>query len=402
MSILNLKADFPLFKTYPDLIYFDSAATSQKPQCVIDALVDYYISANANPHRGVYELSVHASELFEATRKKVADFIHAAHVEEIIFTRGTTDSINSVAISLARSYFQEGDEIIISEMEHHSNIVPWQLIAIDKKLKLKVIPLNDQGELELEAFEKLLTPKTKLVAITYISNALGTINPISQIIKMAHAKGVLVLVDGAQAVGHINVDVQKIDADFFVFSGHKAYGPTGVGVLYGKKALLEKLSPAQGGGGMIDQVFFDKTTYASLPSKFEAGTPMVAEVVAFKSSFDYLEKIGLEKIFKHEHELLTYATEKLLKIEGLKIIGQAKDKAAIISFVIEGTHPLDIATFLDLNKIAVRSGHHCAQPAMRRFQVPATVRVSFGVYNTKAEIDQLEKALQEVILELKK
>lgn len=402
MSILNLRKDFPLFKTYPDLIYFDSAATSQKPGCVIDALVDYYNTANANPHRGVYELSVHASELFEATRKKVAEFIHAEHVEEIIFTRGTTDSINSMAISLARSYFKEGDEIIISEMEHHSNLVPWQMIAADKKLKLRVIPLNDQGELELDVFEKLLTSKTKLVAITYVSNALGTINPIAQIIKKAHEKEALVLVDGAQAVGHITVDVQAIDADFFVFSGHKAYGPTGVGVLYGKKALLEKLSPAQGGGGMIDQVFLDKFTYAPLPFKFEAGTPMVAEVVAFKSAFDYMEKIGLEKIANHEKELLTYATEKLSKIEGLKIIGQAKDKAAIISFVIEGTHPLDIATFLDLNKIAVRSGHHCAQPAMRRFKVPATVRVSFGIYNTKEEVDRLEKVLKEVISQLKK
>lgn len=402
MSILKVRKDFPLLEKYSDLAYFDTAATAQKPKCVIDAINDYYISSNANPHRGVYALSLKASELFEATRLKVAQFINAESIKEIIFSRGTTDSINMAALSLSRSYLKEGDEILLTEMEHHSNIVPWQLIALDKKLKIKVVPINDQGELELDALEKLLTSKTKLLAITYISNALGTINPLEKIIQLAHQKGALVLVDGAQAVGHLSIDVKKLDADFFAFSGHKAYGPTGVGVLYGKQKLLEKLLPAQGGGGMIDQVFFEKTTYASLPFKFEAGTPMIAEVVSFKSSLDYLEKIGLEKISEHEEQLLTYASKRLQAIDGLKIIGTAANKAAIISFVVDGVHSLDIATFLDLNQIAVRSGHHCAQPVMRRFKVPATTRASFGIYNTLEEIDRLEQALRKVIVKLKK
>ncbi len=397
MLILKLRADFPLFETYPDLIYLDSAATSQKPKSVIDSLVKYYKTANANPHRGVYGLSIKSSELFENTRQRVADFIKAKSSEEIIFTRGTTDSINNLALALSRSYFQENDEIIITEMEHHSNIVPWQLIAQDKKLKIKVVPINDKGELKLDVLEKLLTAKTKLVAVTYVSNALGTINPVEEIIKMVHKYQALVLIDGAQAVAHIDVDVQKMDADFFVFSGHKAYGPTGVGVLYGKKDILQKLPPAQGGGGMIDKVFFTKTTYASLPFKFEAGTPMAAEVAAFKSSFDYLDRIGMEKIFQHEHDLMAYATGQLKQIDGLKIIGQAVKKTAIISFVIDKIHPLDIATMLDLEKIAVRSGHHCAQPALRHFNLPATCRISFGLYNDQSEVDKLVDKLKQVV-----
>jgi cysteine desulfurase/selenocysteine lyase len=303
---------------------------------------------------------------------------------------------------LGRSYFQAGDEIIFSQMEHHSNIVPWQMLALEKKLKLRVIPIDDKGELRLDVFEKLLTSKTKLLAVSHVSNALGTINPIAKMARMARARGALVLVDGAQSAGHLKIDVQALGADFFVFSGHKLYGPTGVGVLYGRKALLERFSPAKFGGGMIENVFLKTSSFAPLPLKFEAGTPMIAEAVALKKALDYLENLGHEKLQQHERALLEYATQKLLQIEGLKIIGQAQEKAAIISFSLDKIHPLDLAMWLDLKKIALRSGHHCAQPTMRHFKLPATARISFGVYNTKEEIERFFRALQKAVLELRK
>ncbi len=379
------------------LVYFDNAATSQKPQVVLDALVDYYSGFNANIHRGIHTLAEEATAAFEATRDTVKQFINAAAREEIIFTRGTTESINLVAYTWGRKNIKAGDEIIISTMEHHSNIVPWQMLCEEKNAVLKVIPINEDGELLMDEYEKLLNAKTKLVSIVHVSNALGTVNPVKQIIELAHKVGALVMVDGAQSSVHLDIDVQQLDADFFAFSSHKLYGPTGVGVLYGKKQILENMPPFQGGGEMIKEVSFGKTTYADLPYKFEAGTPNIGDTVVFKTAIDFVNKIGKEKIRKHENELLHYATEALQQIPGLKIIGRAKEKVSLISFVIDNIHPQDIGILLDNSGIAVRTGHHCAQPLMQRCGITGTTRASFAVYNTKEEIDEMIKGLHKVI-----
>lgn len=397
-TIENIRSQFPILfrqvKGRP-LVYFDNAATSQKPQQVIDALVNYYTQYNANVHRGIHSLAEEATAEFEATRDAVKTFINAAYREEIIFTRGTTESINLVAYTWGRQNIQQGDEIIITAMEHHSNIVPWQMLCEEKNALLKIIPINNNGELLIDEFEKLLSPKTKLVSVVHVSNALGTINPVEEIILKAHAVGAVVLVDGAQSSMHLDIDVQKMNCDFFAFSSHKLFGPTGVGVLYGKKEILEAMPPFQGGGEMIKDCTFPKTTYADLPYKFEAGTPNIADVVAFKAALDFIEGIGKENIRRHEDELLLYATEKLQQIEGLKIIGTAKNKVSVISFIIDGVHPQDVGILLDNKGIAIRTGHHCAQPLMDRFQIPGTMRASFAVYNTIEEIDKLIEGIHQ-------
>ena len=379
------------------LIYFDNAATSQKPQSVIDALVNYYTGFNANIHRGIHTLAEEATAAFEQTRDAVKEVIHASSREEIIFTRGTTESINLVAYTWGRQNIKEGDEIIISNMEHHSNIVPWQILCEEKKAILKPIPVNDNGEIIFEEFEKLLTAKTKLISIVHASNSLGTINPVKKIIDAAHKKGIVVMVDGAQSTAHLDINVQEMDCDFFAFSSHKLYGTTGVGVLYGKKKLLEAMPPFQGGGEMIKQVTFDKTTYADLPYKYEAGTPNIADTVALKAALDFINETGKEKIRRHENELLKYATAQLEQIPGLRIIGKAKEKVSVVSFVIDNVHPQDLGILLDNRGIAVRTGHHCTQPLMDRFRIPGTVRASFAVYNTKEEIDELVKGVQKAV-----
>ena len=379
------------------LIYFDNAATSQKPQSVIDALVNYYTGFNANIHRGIHTLAEEATAAFEQTRDAVKEFIHASSREEIIFTRGTTESINLVAYTWGRQNIKEWDEIIISNMEHHSNIVPWQILCEEKKAILKPIPVNDNGEIIFEEFEKLLTAKTKLISIVHASNSLGTINPVKKIIDAAHKKGIVVMVDGAQSTAHLDINVQEMDCDFFAFSSHKLYGPTGVGVLYGKKKLLEAMPPFQGGGEMIKQVTFDKTTYADLPYKYEAGTPNIADTVALKAALDFINETGKEKIRRHENELLKYATAQLEQIPGLRIIGKAKEKVSVVSFVIDNIHPQDLGILLDNRGIAVRTGHHCTQPLMDRFRIPGTVRASFAMYNTKEEIDELVKGVQKAV-----
>lgn len=400
MSLISkARYDFPILQQTiagKPLIYLDNAATTQKPQCVIDAMNHYYTHDNANVHRGIHALSERATLQYEAARHKVQHFIHAAHSHEIIFVRGTTEAINCVAQSYGRSHCQVGDEIIITHMEHHSNIVPWQLLCEQIGAKLRIIPINAAGELILTDVEKLFSTKTRLMAITHISNALGTINPISQLIDIAHQHNVPVLVDGAQATGHTVVDVQALDCDFYAFSGHKMYAPTGIGVLYGKEKWLEKMPPYQGGGEMIRQVSFEKTTYNELPYKFEAGTPPIAEVIGLGAAIDYLQTLGLDAIGVHEHSLLTYATEKLTELPGIKIIGQAQHKAAIVSFLFGTIHPHDIGTILDHSGIAIRSGHHCTMPIMTYFNIPATARASFALYNTKAEIDQLILEMKEV------
>lgn len=393
-----LRHDFPMLKKSmhgKPLIYFDSAATAQKPQSVIDAIAHFYMDHYGTVHRAIYELSVYATQEYQNVRRNIAAFINAAKPEEIIFTRGTTESINLVAYSFGKAFIHPGDEILISEMEHHSNIVPWQLLCEDRQAILKVIPMNDRGELILEDLPKLLTPKTKIVAIAHISNALGTINPIKKIASIVHQAGAKLLVDGAQSAPHMPIDVQDLDADFYVFSGHKLYGPTGIGVLYGKASLLEAMPPYQGGGDMIEKVTFQKTTYNVLPMKFEAGTPMIAEVIGLGAAIDYISGIGMAAIEKWEKELLSYATEAMLTIKGLRLIGTAADKAGIISFIIAGIHPLDLGTMLDLKGIAIRTGHHCAQPTMQHFNIPGTARASFGLYNTKNEIDRFVASLQE-------
>jgi cysteine desulfurase/selenocysteine lyase len=398
-TLKKLSDDFPLLQQTTrgkPLVYLDNSATSQKPQCVIDALEHYYRYDNANIHRGVYELSERATREYEKVRGAIKSFINAAHEHEIIFVPGTTAAINLVAQSFGRSQIKVLDEIIISTMEHHSNIVPWQMLAEQVGANLRVIPITDKGEINLEAYEKLFTARTKIVAIAHASNALGTINPIKKMIQIAHAHHVPVLVDGAQAFPHMPVDVQDLDCDFYAFSSHKAYGPTGLGVLYGKEKLLEKMPPYQGGGDMIESVTFAKTTYNKLPFKFEAGTPNIAGVIGFGAALAYMQKIGMEFIAEHEQALLAYATEKLLTIPGLKIIGTAKQKVGVISFVLDGVHPHDIGTILDDHGVAIRAGHHCAMPVMERFQVPATVRASFGIYNTEADIDALIEGLHEV------
>jgi cysteine desulfurase / selenocysteine lyase len=378
------------------LVYLDNAATSQKPQPVIDAIARYYQSGNANIHRGVHFLSEHATGEHEAAREAVRQFINAARMEELIFVRGTTEGINLVAQTYGRAHVGAGDEVLVSAMEHHSNIVPWQILCEQQGAKLRVIPINDQGELLLDEFEKLIGPRTKIVAVAHVSNALGTINPIREIVTIAHRHNVAVVVDGAQAVPHVKVDVQDLDCDFYAFSGHKMYGPMGIGVLYGKYKLLEAMPPYQGGGDMIRSVTFEKTQYNTLPYKFEAGTPDVAGAIGLGAAIRYLNSVGIENVATHEHELLEYATQSLSKLPGIRIIGNAKNKAAVLSFVMEGVHPHDIGTILDQEGIAVRTGHHCAQPIMQRFGIPATVRASFGLYNTKAEVDALVAGIKKV------
>lgn len=399
-----MRQDFPIFKGKirdKELIYFDSASTTQKPEIVIRAIADFYKNFNSNVHRGLHFLSQKATALFEETREIVKNFINANSSKEIIFVRGTTEAINLVAASFGKKFVKKGDEILISEMEHHSNIVPWQIVAKERGAKLKIIPITDSGELKIDEYKKLLGKKTKIVALTHVSNVLGTVNPIKEIIKLAHQKGIPVLIDGAQAVAHLEVDVQSLDCDFYAFSGHKMYGPTGIGVLFGKKELLEELPPYQGGGEMIKSVSFEKTIYQDLPYKFEAGTPDIAGVIGLGAAIDYLQNIGIEKLQKHEKELLRYGQKIIGTISGIKIIGTAPAKTGIISFVFDpskksgqAVHPHDIGTFLDRQGIAIRTGHHCCQPLMKRLGLSACCRVSFGVYNTTKEIDKLKTALQ--------
>jgi len=379
------------------LVYFDNAATTQKPQTVIDALVNYYSNYNANIHRGIHTLAEEATAAFEATRDAAQKFINAEGREQIIFTGGTTEGINLVAQTWGRQNIKAGDEIIVSNMEHHSNIVPWYMIAQEKGAILKVIPIDENGELIIEEFDKLLSERTKFVSVVHVSNALGTINPVKTIIQKSHAAGAIVLIDGAQSTVHMDIDVQDLDADFFVFSSHKIYGPTGVGVLYGKKHLLESMPPYQGGGEMIKEVYFDNVIYNDLPYKYEAGTPNIADTVAFKAALDFTKQVGKEKIRRHENELLHYATEQLEQIEGLKIIGKAKNKISVISFVIDKVHPQDLGILLDNRGIAVRTGHHCAQPLMDCYRIPGTTRASFAMYNTKEEIDSLITGLHRAV-----
>jgi len=378
------------------LIYFDNGATSQKPKQVIDAIRLYYEKENANIHRGVHYLSQIATEKYEAARRIIQKALNAESEEEIIFTKGTTDGINLLAFSLGES-IEKGDEIIISEMEHHSNIVPWQMLCERKGCILKVVPINDKGELVMEEYKKLLSSRTKIVSITHISNSLGTINPIQEIIQLAHDFGAQVVIDGAQSMQHLKVDVQALNCDYFVFSGHKVFGPTGIGVLYGKKSLLEKLPPYQGGGDMIEKVSFEKTSYNVLPFKFEAGTPNIEGAICLGEAFRFLNQFDFKELKTYEDELLRYAQDQLKSIEGVRIIGEAQQKASVISFVVEGLHPFDVGTLLDKQGIAVRTGHHCTQPLMDRFQIPGTIRASFAFYNTKAEIDQFVKALNRSI-----
>jgi len=399
-NVEEIRNDFPILKRLVNgkpLVYLDNAATSQKPQAVIDALTQYYTFDNANIHRGLYFLSELATEQYETARLKVKELINALSASEIIFVRGTTEAINLVASSLCRAkHFKDGDEVIISNMEHHANIVPWQLMSDRKQIKLKVIPINDSGELDLEAYQKMITEKTKLVSVVHISNSLGTINPVKKIIEIAHSHNVPVLLDGAQAVPHFKVDVQDLNADFYAFSGHKVFGPTGIGVLYGKTEWLEIMPPYQGGGDMIRTVTFEKTTFDDLPRKFEAGTPNIAGGIGLGAAIDYINQFDRNELVAHENKLLDYATEILSHVEGLRIIGTAKEKASVISFIIEGIHPYDIGTIIDTDGIAIRTGHHCTQPLMARFNVPATARASFVFYNTKEEIDKLVLGIQKV------
>ncbi len=396
----RLRQDFPALRQKvrgKPLIYLDNAATSQKPQAVIDTIARYYLSENSNVHRGVHFLSDLATQAYEGARIRVRQFLNAAHDREIIFTRGTTDSINLVAHSLGRSRLRAGDEILISAMEHHSNIVPWQMVCEEKGARLRVIPINDAGELILEEYERLLCDRTKLVSVVYVSNALGTINPVRQIIALAHRRGIPVLLDGAQAAPHLRVDVQELDCDFYAFSGHKLFGPTGTGILYGRADLLETMPPYQGGGDMISAVTFEKTIYNSLPYKFEAGTPHIAGAIGLGAAIDYVQRIGLDRIAAYEHDLLAYGTGLLSAIPGLRIIGTAREKAGVLSFVLEGIHAHDVGTILDHEGIAIRAGHHCAMPVMKRFGVPATARASLAFYNTREELEALAKGLHKVI-----
>ncbi len=400
LDINVIRQEFPILnrevKGRP-LIYLDNAATTQKPQQVLNALMHYYTNYNANIHRGIHTLAEEATAAFEHTRDAVKSFIGAGSREEIIFTRGTTEGINLVAYSWGRKNIQPNDEIIISNMEHHSNIVPWQLLCEERGAILKIIPINANGELILDEYKKMLGPKTRLVSIVHVSNALGTVNPVKEMIADAHAVGALFMVDGAQSAVHLDINVTDLDCDFFAFSAHKLYGPTGVGVLYGKKAVLEAMPPFQAGGEMIKEVTLQKTTFNDLPYKFEAGTPNIADVIAFKSALHFVQSIGKEKIRRHERDLMDYGQQELEKIPGLKIIGKAKEKVSVISFVIENAHPQDIGILLDNRGIAVRTGHHCAQPLMDHFCIPGTARASFAIYNTRYEIDELVKGLLRVV-----
>lgn len=398
-DVNKIRADFPILgrEVYgKPLVYLDNGATTQKPRVVVEAMTDEYYSVNANVHRGVHFLSQRATELHEGSRETLRAFINARSTSEIVFTRGTTESINLLASSFAESQMREGDEVIVSVMEHHSNIVPWQLMAAKHGIVIKVIPMNDNGELLLDAYRELFTERTRIVSVAHVSNVLGTVNPVEEMIRYAHEQGVPVLVDGAQSVPHMPVDVQALDADFYVFSGHKVYGPTGVGVLYGKEAWLDRLPPYQGGGEMIQTVSFEKTTFNELPFKFEAGTPDFVGTTGLARALDYVSAIGMDKIAAYEHELTTYATERLMEIPDMRIFGQAKEKGSVISFLVGDIHHFDLGTLLDRLGIAVRTGHHCAQPLMQRLGVEGTVRASFGLYNTKEEIDVLVAGIDRV------
>jgi len=397
LDAARIRQDFPvLWQRVHDrpLVYLDNAATSQKPHAVLDRLMRYYREENANIHRGVHTLSVAATDAYDAARERVRQFINAADVREIVFVRGTTEAINLVAATYGRVHVGAGDEVVISEMEHHSNIVPWQMLCEEKGARLRVIPMTDDGELQLDAYARLLGPRTRLVAVTHVSNALGTINPIEEIVRLAHERGIPVLVDGAQAVAHMAVDMQAIGCDFYAFSGHKVFGPTGIGVLYGRASLLEAMPPYQGGGDMIRSVTFERTLYADTPQKFEAGTPNIAGVAGLDAAIAYLSDIGLDRVAAYEHELLAYATEALSQIEGLRLTGTARRKAGILSFVIADIHPHDIGTILDRAGIAIRAGHHCCQPLMARLGVPATARASLACYNTREDIDALVSSIR--------
>ena len=398
-NVRKIREDFPILKQQvhgKPLVYLDNAATTQKPQVVIDTLADYYRSDNSNIHRGVHALSERATEAYEQARVSVRNFLNAPDVRGIIFVRGTTEAINLVAQTYGRTHVGPGEEVIISAMEHHSNIVPWQILCQQQRAHLRVVPVNDDGDLELDELERLLGPKTKLIAIAHVSNALGTINPVREIVALAHTRNIPVLVDGAQACPHLDVDVTDLNCDFYAFSGHKVYGPTGIGVLYGKPELLDQMPPYQGGGDMIASVTFEETLYNRLPYKFEAGTPDIAGAIGLGAALEYIKAVGLENIAAHEHHLLSYATEALSSISGLRLIGTAKEKAAVLSFVLDGIHAHDIGTVLDQAGIAIRTGHHCAQPLMQRFGVPATARASLGLYNTAEEIDALVAGIHSV------
>lgn len=399
MNIQQIRADFPILsrEVYgKPLIYLDNGATTQKPRCVVDAIVDEYYSVNANVHRGVHYLSQQATELHESSRETVRKFINARSTNEIVFTRGTTESINLLVSSFGDAFMNEGDEVIVSVMEHHSNIVPWQLLAAKKGIAIKVIPMNDRGELLLDEYEKLFSERTRIVSVAHVSNVLGTINPVKKLINMAHSHGVPVLIDGAQSVPHIQVDVQDLDADFLVFSGHKVYGPTGVGVLYGKEEWLDRLPPYQGGGEMIQHVSFEKTTFNELPFKFEAGTPDYIGTTGLAKALDYVTAIGMDKIAAYEHELTQYAMEQLKTIPNIRIFGEAQEKSSVISFLVGDIHHFDMGTLLDRLGIAVRTGHHCAQPLMQRLGIEGTVRASFSMYNTREEVDALVAGINRV------
>lgn len=398
-DIQKIREDFPILSRTvygKPLIYLDNGATTQKPKCVVDAIVDEYYSVNANVHRGVHFLSQQATNLHEASRETVRKFINARSISEIIFTRGTTESINLVASSFTDAFMKEGDEVIVSVMEHHSNIVSWQIQALRKGIVLKVIPMNDRGELLIDEYEKLFSPRTKLVSVAHVSNVLGTINPVKQIAAIAHAHNVPVLIDGAQGIPHMKVNVQDIDADFYVFSAHKIYGPTGIGVLYGKEELLDKMPPYQGGGEMIKNVSFEGTTFNELPFKFEAGTPDYVGSTAMAKALDYVSAIGMDNIAAHEHELTTYAMQRMKEIPGMRIFGEAEHKGGVISFLVGDIHHFDMGTLLDRLGIAVRTGHHCAEPLMHRLGIEGTVRASFGMYNTKEEVDALVAGIERV------
>ena len=394
-----IREDFPILDQLvygKPLVYLDNAATSQKPRVVIDELTQYYSTDNSNIHRGVHRLSERATASYEAARVKAQRFINAAESKEVIFTRGTTEAINLVVNSYGRANVKAGDEVLITAMEHHSNIVPWQILCEEKGARLRVAPINDEGELILEEFAALINPKTKIVSLVHVSNALGTINPVQAVIEIAHRHNVPVMIDGAQAAPHVRLDVQELDCDFYAFSGHKVYGPTGIGVLYGKAELLDAMPPYQGGGDMIASVTFEKTTYNTLPYKFEAGTPNIAGTIGLGAAIDYVDQIGIERIARYEHELLEYGTGALSQISGLRLIGTAKEKAGVLSFVLDGVHPHDVGTILDREGIAIRTGHHCAMPLMDRFGIPATARASLAFYNTRKDIDALVEGIHKV------
>lgn len=399
LDVNKIRKDFPILsrEVYgKPLVYLDNGATTQKPLCVLDAMREEYLNVNANVHRGVHYLSQQATDLHEAAREKVRQFIGAAKTEEIIFTRGTTESMNLVASSFCEQFMSEGDEVIISTMEHHSNIVPWQLQGLKKGIRLRVIPMTDEGVLDMESFDKLFSEKTKLVSVAHVSNVLGTVNPVKEIIRKAHEHGVPVLVDGAQSTPHMAIDVRDMDCDFFAFSGHKMYGPTGIGVLYGKEEWLEKMPPYQGGGEMIGTVSFERTTYAALPFKFEAGTPDYVATHGLAKAIDYMQELGMENILSHEQDLTHYAMEQMQQIPGMRIFGTAPDKDAVISFLVGDIHHLDMGTLLDRLGIAVRTGHHCAEPLMHRLNIQGTVRASFAMYNTREEVDALVGGIKRV------